>query len=53
MGMTLRSLETYGYISKRLKAIKYKEDFSCYLSIPLRPSYQAQPLGLQICLNNF
>ena len=53
MGMTLRSLKTYGYIGRRLKAIKYKEDFSCYLFVPLRPSHRALPSGSQIRLNNF
>ena len=29
--MTLWSLKMYGGITVRLKAIKYKEDFFCYL----------------------
>ena len=39
IGITLRNLKTYEYISRRLKAIKYKDGFSCYLSVLLRPSH--------------
>ena len=39
--MTLWSLKTYRGIVIRLKAIEYKEDFFCYLSIFFQLSYQA------------
>ena len=41
IGITFWNLKYMGVIMIKQKVIKYKKDFLCYLSILLKPSYQA------------